>query len=139
MDISRFHARSPGRTPTGCLQFVPSVLNQDTIYTYSNDLASIQNNWYWAPICARTVLSIRDKIGMHRYCSWAVKVLKFFHTTNVSPSGIPRVPQNPSAKGLTPGYAEGLQDPPQYCSKYLCGPIGPSILASVNILNITPG
>lgn len=132
MDVSRFHAQSLGRTPTICLQLVPSILNQDTIYIYSNYLASIQNIRYWSPICARTVLSIRDKIGIH------VKVLKFFHTANVSPSGIPGIPQNPWAKELTPGYAESLQDPPQYCS---CAdqlvPVTDS--QSVNILTITPG
>lgn len=69
MDVSRFHAQSPGRTSTRYLQFVSSIFNQDTIYIYSNYLASIQNNRYWTTICARTVLSIRDKIGMHRYCS----------------------------------------------------------------------
>ena len=55
------------------------------------------------------------------------------------PPGNPGVLPNPSAKGWTPGNAEGLQGPTQHCSQCPYRLVGPRVMASINILNTTPG
>lgn len=55
------------------------------------------------------------------------------------PSGNPGVLPNPSAKGWTPGSAEGLQDSTQHYSQCPYRFVGPRVMASINVLSTTHG